>query len=433
TASPDLWSQARRTIDEGKPAEAICYLAELVSTSPQDKDARLQLALSLGDAGHPAGALKVIRLLGDRLVHEGYLLPAIAVVHRGLQSSANDKGLIATLERLHVRGAHAKAGKLAVPPALPPRKKSTAAATSSELITLAKEERLARVAEVGADFPPQGPPGAILPLPLFGELDTSAFIATLRLLKYKRVQSGVKIIEEGAPGDSLIVLISGQVTVSKKGTELGKLSSGAVLGEMALITRAPRSATVMATEEVEYFELGRSEVSTLTKNEPKVMQELAAYCRSRLLMNLLRTSPLFSHFDETTRMSLLGRFRTITIGSGDQVIQAGQTGEGLYVIATGRAQVQARDADGKSHLVATLGPGDVFGEISLIKKRPATADVIAIETLGAIFLPAADFQQVLAEFPEVHAFLDSLSDKRISATQAQVGDVYVDPDDLVVL
>ena len=433
TASPDLWSQARRTIDEGKPAEAICYLSELVSTSPQDRDARLQLAMSLGDAGNPAGALKIIRMLGDRLVHDGYLMPAIAAVHRGLQSAPNDKGLIALLERMHVRGAHAKAGKLAVPPPLPPRAKASSAATASELIVLPKEERLKRAAEAGADFPPQGPAGETVPLPLFGELDTNAFISTVRTLKYKRAAAGAKIIEEGAPGDSLIILISGHVSVSKKGTEVGKLTQGAVLGEMALITRAPRSATVTATEPVEYFELGRGEVATLTKNEPTVMQELAAYCRSRLLLNLLRTSPLFSHFDEATRINLLGRFRTITIGSGDQAIKLGQAGEGLYVIATGRCQVQARDADGRAHVVATLGPGDVFGEISLIKKRPATADVIAIETVGAIFLPAQDFQKVLAEFPEVHKFLDSLSDKRISATQAQVGDTYVDPDDLVVL
>lgn len=433
TASPDLWTQARRTIDEGKPAEAICYLAELVSTSPQDKDARLQLAMSLGDAGNPAGALKVIRMLGDRLVHDGYLLPAIAVAHRGMQSAPNDKGLTTLLERMHVRGAHAKAGKLAVPPPLPPRRKASAAATASELIVLPKEERLARVAEVGTDFPPQGPAGETVPLPLFGELDTQAFIATVRTLKFKRADAGTAIIEEGAPGDSLVILISGHVSVAKKGIEVGKLTSGAVIGEMALITRAPRSATVTATEPVEYFELGRAEVATLTKNEPKVMQELAAYCRSRLLLNLLRTSPLFSHFDEQTRVSLLGRFRTITIPSGERAITTGQNGEGLYVIATGRAQVQARDADQKSHLLATLGPGDVFGEISLIKKRPATADVIAIETLGAIFLPASDFQQVLSEFPEVHKFLDTLSDQRISATQAQVGDVYVDPDDLVVL
>jgi CRP-like cAMP-binding protein len=202
---------------------------------------------------------------------------------------------------------------------------------------------------------------------------------------------------------------------------------------MALITRAKRSATVTATDVVEYFELGRTEVAQLTQHEPKVMQELAAYCRNRLLMNLLRASPLFSRFDEATRVSLLGHFQTQTIGSGDACIAAGQPGTGLYVIATGRAQVQARDADGKSVLLATLGPGDVFGEISLIKQRPATADVIAIETLGVIVLPPAHFQQVLAKFPDVRTYLESLSDQRLAATQDAVGEGYVDPDDIIVL
>jgi CRP-like cAMP-binding protein len=152
-------------------------------------------------------------------------------------------------------------------------------------------------------------------------------------------------------------------------------------------------------------------------------------------MNLLRTSPIFSHFDEPTRMSLLQRFRTVTIQPGDQVISAGQQGEGLFIIATGKAQVQARDAAGKAVLLATLGPGDVFGEISLVKQRPAMADVIATDILGAIMLPAADFQKVLAEFPEVHKYLDTLSDKRIAASRDIIddSDQVVDPDDIVVL
>jgi CRP-like cAMP-binding protein len=432
-APTDLYQQARRAIDERKHGEAICYLAEIVSTSPMDRDARVQLAVSLGDAGNPAGALKTIRTLAERLIHEGFLLPAIAVIQQGLARMSNEKSLLGLLERMHVRGAHAKAGTLATPPPLPPKRTASKASSAAELLRLSMEERLPRVAEIACEWPPMGPPAQTVPLPLFGELDAQAFVATVQRLKYKRARAGEKVIEEGAPGDSLIVIISGNVDVLKGTTKVGQLGSGAVLGEMALITRAKRSATVTATEVVEYFELGRAEVAQLTQQEPKVMQELAAYCRNRLLMNLLRASPLFSRFDEQTRVNLLGHFKTQTIGSGDACIAAGSPGTGLYVIASGRAQVQARDSDGKSVLLATLGPGDVFGEISLIKQRPATADVIAIETLGVIVLPPDDFQQVLAKFPDVRKYLDALSDQRLAATQDAVGEGYVDPDDIIVL
>ncbi len=434
TSSSDLWAQAQRCINDQKPKEAICYLAELVNQSPTDRNARMALAMSLGDAGNPAGALKIMRLQAERLVHDGYLLPAIAVIQQGLARSPGEKGLSTLLDRLHVRGAHAKAGTLAVPPPLPPKRQSTAGANAAELLRMAVDERVAKVTEIGCELPAAGPAAKPVPLPLFGELDAEAFTATVKQLHYKRANQGTKLLEEGAIGDSLIILISGHVAVSKGQTVVGQLQSGAVIGEMALITRAPRSATVTVSEPVEYFELSRADVATLTQTQPKVMQELAAYCRGRLLMNLLRTSPVFSHFDEATRMSLLQRFRTTTIQPGDQVITAGQQGEGLYVIATGKAQVQARDASGKAVLLATLGPGDVFGEISLVKRRPATADVIATDTLGAIVLPAADFQKVLNDFPEVHKFLDNLSDKRIAASRDLVGDdVVIDPDDIVVL
>lgn len=433
TDTAELWARARQLMEKRKPGEALCHLAELVSASPLDRDARLALAIALWDAGHQAGALKVMRALAERMVHDGYLLPAIAVIQHGLQRAGDEPSLVALLQRLHVRGARAKAGMLAVPPPLPPRKQAGGATSAEALLAMAPEERFARATEIGSQLPPAGPAATPMPLPLFGELATPAFIATVKRLHYRRVPAGTRIIEEGAPGDSLIILISGQVAVSKQGTTVGQLGSGAVLGEMALITRSPRSATVTAADQVEYFMLGRADVGELSKHEPKVLQELVAYCRSRLLLNLLRTSPLFSRFDEATRVRLLERFQTVTLPAGENAVTQGQPGTGLYVIATGRVQVQVASVDGGSVVVATLGPGDVFGEISLLKNQPATADVIATETVGAVVLPAADFQQVLAQYPDVRKYLETLSSERLKASQLAAGAEDVDPDDLVIL
>jgi CRP-like cAMP-binding protein len=201
---------------------------------------------------------------------------------------------------------------------------------------------------------------------------------------------------------------------------------------MALITNASRSATAVAMEDVEYFELGRAEVGQLAKREPKVLQELVAYCRRRLILNLLRTSPLFAQFDENTRGRLLERFQTVTFQAGQEVISRGQPASGLYVIASGSVQVQVPTDDGGTTFVATLGPGEVFGEISLLRGGGATADVIASDTVAALLLPAATFQQVAAEFPQVVRYLTTLTADRLQAS-ADAALAMADPDDLVVL
>lgn len=435
-ATETLWADASRAMQAGQPADAVCHLAELVSTDPSDRHARLSLAMALGNAGNAPGALKILRLLADRLAHEGQLLAAMVVARHGL-ASADDPGLVQTLQRIHVKGARAKAGTLALPPPLRASKAlpgASASATAAGLLALTVSDRLTRASEVGCALPPAGPAAAPVPLPLFGELEADAFVEVVRRLAYRRVGAGTRILEEGKPGETILVIASGKATVSKGGAAVAQVGPAAVLGEMALITSAPRSATVTATEVVEYFELSRADVRELAKRAPKVADELQAYCRGRLLQNLLRGSPLFSRFDEPTRLSILQHFRTATFEAAETIVVQGQPSRGLHLVATGEVDVAIANAEGDLVRVATLGPGEVFGEISLLKNQPATAFVTARTTVGALVLPAEAFSQVLAAHPGVRQYLETLTADRMKASRdALETSGMVDPDDLILL
>ena len=113
-----LRAQVDQALEGGRPQDAVCYLAEIVTADPDDRQARLALAIALGDGGNPPGALKVLRALADHLAHRGLLLAAMVVVRHGLRHAPSDASLISTLKRLHVRGVRAKAGNLPIPPPL---------------------------------------------------------------------------------------------------------------------------------------------------------------------------------------------------------------------------------------------------------------------------------------------------------------------------
>ena len=429
-----LRTEVDRALANSRPGEAVCYLAEIVSAHPADRHARLALAVALGDAGSGKGALKVLQTLADRLAHEGYLLPAMVVVRHGLEHAGDDPRLLAILRRLHVRGVRAKAGNLPRPPPLKPKKTAVGAVNAKELLALPEAQRFDMIVQVGTEFPPAGEAAIALPMPLFCELEEEAFIETVKRLRYSRVQAGAMLLEEGKPGSTLLIIATGHVTVSKGGTELAKLGPGSVLGEMALITGAPRSATATAAEEVEYFELAREDVSNLAKAKPKIAEELVEYCRKRLIGNLLKTSPLFARFDETTRYLLLDRFQRRGYRAGDKVIEQGKPGTGLFVIATGEVEVTVSKDGGEGVVVANLGPGEVFGEIALLKDTPTTATVRARGPLGALFLPRSDFQRVVDEQPTVKQYLETLSADRIRASQAaENASEVIDADELIVL
>ena len=361
-------SSADQALAAGKPADAVAHLAAWVSEHPADRASRMHLGIVLGDAGDPQGALAILRALAGRLAHEGYLLPAMAVIKRGLAHAPDDPSLLATLRTLHVRGVRAKAGDLPMPPALKSQRGASAAVPASTLLALKGTERLQKAAAIGTDLGPAGAGAIPLPMPLFCELDAEAFVETFKRLRLSAHKEGSVILREGDAGDSLLVVVSGHVEVSKGATTLAKLGPGMVIGEMALITGSPRSATVLAHEDVEVFSLERKDVEALAKQKPEIAEELIDYCRKRLIGNVLNTSPLFKHFDLMARYTLIDQFARKSFQSGQRLIEEGQAGAGLYVIASGEVQVSVHK-DKERVIVATLQPGEVVGESRSRRRR----------------------------------------------------------------
>lgn len=79
----------------------------------------------------------------------------------------------------------------------------------------------------------------------------------------RRFNKGEVLLEEGDPGESMIVLDEGTVDVQSGGRTIASLQPGATIGEMALLDPAPRSATVVATTSVVAFEIHRTAVWAL--------------------------------------------------------------------------------------------------------------------------------------------------------------------------
>lgn len=107
-------------------------------------------------------------------------------------------------------------------------------------------------------------------VPLFAEADDKFLDRLAGEFIERTYAPGEMIAEEGETGRTFVVIESGEVTVAVHGQEVGKLGPGDAFGEMALIDKAARSATVKADTEVHGYQLPVWSFRPLVESHPEM-------------------------------------------------------------------------------------------------------------------------------------------------------------------
>jgi len=259
--------------------------------------------------------------------------------------------------------------------------------------------------------------GLALDIPLFSELPQPALMALFNHCPLRRFAPGMPVINQGERGNSFFIICSGEVRVSRvqgaERIELAVLKEGEFFGEMALLSGEPRSACVEALEpDTQVLEISAPALAELSKKFPQVSSALWRFYRQRLLSNVMASSALFRPFALEDRQQLIRCFQAVDVAPGTVVVAQNQMSEGLFVVLVGHLEVLR---DGKK--LATLKEGDLFGEISLLTKAPATARVVAVERSALLKLPANEFNTLISTHPQVLELLSRLMDERMHGAE----------------
>jgi CRP-like cAMP-binding protein len=111
------------------------------------------------------------------------------------------------------------------------------------------------------------------------------------------------------------------------------------------------------------------------------------------LVRALRRVPDFSGLDDYLLLRIVGASANLYWPSGSLVFEAGSPSEALYIVLSGRVSIQdAHSTDGD---LAQIGPGDYFGELSLMANSRHTKSALALEDCELLVLPKRSFEALM--------------------------------------
>lgn len=416
----------------------------LALTLAEERDAALRWAAALvrHDAGMPSALCLCGRLLGELNRHETAReacsiaisraidfenLPLAVAAARELERFGGDPGPELDLIAAGFCKDSPRLGPAGAPPP-PPLPSAEAFQPLPSVLTgallLNKATEIIREAKrrLLADTERH----AIAAQPVFSAIGGDALRALCAACTPVWVTAGTTVIEQGSVGSEAYFVARGELEARRErngeAVVLSRFTSGAMFGEMALLSSAARTGSVVATRPSIVLELKRAALDALTGELPELGVELAAYCRDRMMETLVRMSDVLRVVPEPDRPALGRRFQTRTFEKNERLLVQDERPPGLFLIASGEVAVVRRDASGDTMgeplVLSTLGPGDVAGEVALVLRRPVNADVIATHPTVTLYLPATGFMTLVNDHPYLLAQLYRLAIERDEETRS---------------
>ena len=116
---------------------------------------------------------------------------------------------------------------------------------------------------------------------------------------------------------------------------------------------------------------------------------------------VVRRAPLFSALDDAEASSLRESMVLVKVSKGNTLFKEGDDGNRLYVVLEGKLKLGITSNDGRENLLSILGPGEMFGELSLFDPGPRTATTTAVTDARLLSLAHDQVIGWVSEHPKV--------------------------------
>ncbi|MBU1240124.1 cyclic nucleotide-binding domain-containing protein, partial [Myxococcota bacterium] len=426
---------ARANIDAQRYSEALKAMLALFKADPLDVQTRFIAVDLLIGLNKPEALVSLLINSAQLAMEAGHPASCMSFLHMLEKGGVTSTELWSRFSTIYAKGSEriSKSGSRLAP------FEDEHAVEGPQELALDDESLLKEILteitrkEKWVGFPPH-----LVPMPLFSDLDSASFLKASKGLLIHRLKPDELIIREGEPGTSFYILCQGSLNVYKtdvhgRNIPLATLHQGSIFGEMALVQRMPRGASVITMTHSEILEFPAANLGQLAQHLPVVAEALDRFTRDRLLGNLLATSHLFKPFSKKQRKDLLRHFQAYVVETDTVVVREGEEGTGLYLVLSGEMEVVKNQGLESEVKLATLKTSDAFGEISLLQDSPTTAAVVATTRSTLLFLSKHFFSRLVNSVPQLKDYYSRLGENRVQATRSLMADTTEDEDEFILI
>lgn len=311
--------------------------------------------------------------------------------------------------------------------------------SGSSLLTLAAD----MIGTAGTAAEPVSDSTRVHAHPVFSALSAGTLEALIRRFRIETRAADETVLRQGSLAQDATLVARGQLEARRRGRDetthrLARLGAGALIGDVAIVARAPVSASIVTCSPCVLLPISKTDLNNVALENPHHGSEFAAYCNQRMLQNVVRTSPLFRTVGSEQREELLRCCELKSYESGEKLLVQGDATHGLHVIVSGQVAVvheEGRDLTTVEHLTV----GDSVGEVGLILRRKVNAHVIADCPTITLFLrgggagAGSGLMSLVTSHPKLLAQLYQLAVERDQQMERLVHTEATDLDDFVLV
>lgn len=260
------------------------------------------------------------------------------------------------------------------------------------------------------------------------DLPEEELLAIATRLTVEEHRRGDVIYRTEQSAEAFYIIESGRVKLlpATSGEEVSfvELDTGAIFGEMGVLTNRPHAESAQTITEATLWALSRKDFWELSGEYPAIRMALSSRLRAHLspddqalAAEHLKGVPLFADLPRDALQGISKRLLLRHVPKDELVYAEGTPGNALYIIESGQVRIVS-DAESEREVFAHLQAGDFFGEMALLTGKSRTSAVRAETNTNLWMLYRSDFDELLVQYPAISLALSrTLSERLAQADQ----------------